>query len=119
MEFKIFKIYNIDLKMYARSGSDLDSSHWSKTGKCWSNLGHLKLHLRNIAERYDPNHFYYNKEETLRKRKSQGWIYKNCEIHVYSSDTPMISFPANQVLADMMDKKTGKTLKQVLIEVYG
>ena len=43
----MYRIYNPVTNTYAREGID---DRWTKHGKVWTTLGHLKLHLSHVKE---------------------------------------------------------------------
>ena len=45
---KIYKIRHMQTGLYSAGGSY--SPRWTKRGKTWNTLGHLKSHIRGIAE---------------------------------------------------------------------
>lgn len=54
---KVYKIRDKETGLYAMGGSNT-SSLWSKTGKTYSNIGHLKNHLHSFIERGLPSKDY-------------------------------------------------------------
>lgn len=45
---KIYKIRHMQTGLYSAGGSY--SPRWTKRGKTWNTLGHLKSHIRNLAQ---------------------------------------------------------------------
>ena len=66
---KIYKIRNKETGLFSKGGSNT-LNIWSKTGKSWSNIGHLKNHL-NL-------HCKYCWSEDPKKRSD--YPYENAEI---------------------------------------
>jgi ribosome-binding ATPase YchF (GTP1/OBG family) len=46
---KIYKIKNTETGLFSKGGTVEPS--WSKKGKTWSSIGHLKVHLANVDHR--------------------------------------------------------------------
>ncbi|UGO50654.1 hypothetical protein PQE68_gp063 [Bacillus phage vB_BanS_Sophrita] len=42
---KVFKIMNKDTGKFSKGGSDGGEKVWTKNGKSWGNIGHVKAHL--------------------------------------------------------------------------
>ncbi|MEK3917198.1 hypothetical protein [Paenibacillus sp. FSL H7-0331] len=46
---KVYKIRNKETGLFSKGGTD---NIWTKEGKSWSNIGHLKHHLNQLAKYY-------------------------------------------------------------------
>jgi hypothetical protein len=62
------------------------SPNWSKTGKTWNAIGHLKNHLHQFDHIYD-----YNREtgQSFYRDETPN-IYGGCEIITYELDTRIV-----------------------------
>lgn len=88
MEIKLYKIYNPVLGKYSKGGStnyDDTKYFWSKKGKTWNELRHIKLHLNlQYEEKYD-----YDKKRNIIIAYSsllKQYIRDHCVIMEYTKD---------------------------------
>lgn len=65
----IYRIKHAVTGLYSLGGN---SPRWSKKGKIWKNIGHVKTHLRNAIPWHDPHH--------LRLADMENWILITYEI---------------------------------------
>lgn len=61
MRTKLWKIRNKETGQFSKGGHNNERFIWTKGGKTWSNIGHVKNHLRtfmkgNELDRYYPYH---------------------------------------------------------------
>lgn len=59
LKMKVYKIRNKETGLFSKGGTGRDV--WTKTGKSWSNIGHVKLHL-NMHNKNKRNYPYANAE---------------------------------------------------------
>ena len=52
---KVFKIRNKETGLFSRGGTK-PANIWSKEGKSWTNIGHLKNHLNQFTQGWHPYH---------------------------------------------------------------
>ncbi|MNH66463.1 hypothetical protein D3C73_184940 [compost metagenome] len=58
---KVFKIRNKETGLFSKGGTNTYNL-WSKEGKSWSNIGHLKNHLNQFLNRWCKENPYENAE---------------------------------------------------------
>mgnify|MGYP000929319385 CR=1 FL=1 len=73
---KIYKIFNPETGLYSRGG---DPPKWSKVGKTWNTIGHLKNHLHMFERSYN--------YELKKYVNMVGRYYPNCVICEYEFET--------------------------------
>lgn len=73
------KIYKIRRKSDGLFSTGGVSPSWSKTGKTWNQIGHLKNHLNQFKDRYD---YDFETKKHIRVDKIPKY-YSDCEIIVY------------------------------------
>jgi hypothetical protein len=57
---KIYKIIHKNTGLYSAGGT---TPRWTKKGKTWNSLGHLKLHIiSQLKYNYTTNQYSYNKD---------------------------------------------------------
>lgn len=89
----MFKIYNPIRNEYSAGRMTYG---YSKKGKVWSSLGHLKSHLTSLFGCY-PLHIW----------KDGNYPYKDCVIREYS-DTGMIEYSIKPLIIESIDKHIAK-----------
>ena len=121
MKIEVFKIHRLVDSLYSTGGYD---PRWTKRGKTWSTMPAVKNHLRVALDKLlKPTDCYgQTKEESIRKYKSAGFVYKDCVLRTFTEsgvkDSPIID-----LLNDMKCKGYGQDESQTvlakLIELYG
>ena len=89
MEIKLYKIYNPTTGKYSKGGAPIpyeDTRYfWSKKGKTWNELRHVKLHLNlQYREKYD-----FDKKKNIIIDYSpllKQYIRDHCVIMEYTND---------------------------------
>lgn len=121
-EISVYKIHRPSDGKYARSGNDTIDLHWSKTGKVWTSIAHVKSHLRAIVWQYlnTKNSPYCDTEETkIAKYKAEGFVYKDCVLQKLSSETGLTETPISDILDEMQLKREEGSVGAKLREIYG
>ncbi|WP_273854007.1 hypothetical protein [Guptibacillus spartinae] len=89
MEQKVYKIRNKVTGEFSKGGSR--ANVWTKSGKSWSNIGHLKNHI---------NQFIRNGELI------QSYPYKNAEIvEIIIDDSNSFRFDMDRFAEDLLKNK--------------
>ncbi|PGO60593.1 hypothetical protein [Priestia megaterium] len=90
MKMKAYKIRNKETGEFSRGGSS-NIYIWSKTGKTWANIGHVKNHL----------HHFLNGDE-----KSRRYPYNNAEIvEVVTNYEDCFTYDVEDLVVGMMEDK--------------
>lgn len=64
MKTKLWKIRNKETGQFSKGGSNDERWIWTKNGKTWSNIGHVKNHIRTFmdGDKLRSNYPYHNAE---------------------------------------------------------
>ena len=89
---KIYKIRHMQTGLYSAGGSY--SPRWTKRGKTWNTLGHLKSHIRGIVER----------RHTLTIRDMCFWEVVEIEV----SETSKVMCKGDDMLREAVSKIEAK-----------
>ena len=116
MDIKVYKIYNPKIDKF------IGGHGWSKPGKTWHNLGHIKTHLRSNLVNILPSIWEFRDIQRLGKKiesgRKSGWIYKECEI-IELTHLGISRIPVVEILKQMKCKDMPETVYDKLIELYG
>ena len=96
----IYKIKNVKTNMYSRGG---DFPSWSKTGKIWKNIGHVKLHLRNVLNRGSYKSF-------------DDWVVESYELKQTSLDTKSVEYYFNEIVQSKEKEKIDSDNQKKFLE---
>jgi hypothetical protein len=78
----IYRIRNKQLGLYSKGGA---FPSWSKKGKIWKNIGHLKVHLKNVMARGSYRSF-------------DNWIVESYEV----KETQVSAIPAEHYFNEIL-----------------
>lgn len=94
---KVFKIMNKDTGQFSKGGSGGTDNIWTKHGKSWGNIGHVKAHL---------NTYMYG-------GRNERYPYDNAVIiEVEFNPEECYSIPVNELFDEMVLSKQEQQAKQ-------
>lgn len=97
MKTKLYKIRNKETGEFSKG--ETDSRHiWTKGGKTWTNIGHMKNHIHQFLHYYDKNF--------------DSYPYKNAEIVEVEVDLDeCFSYDVNIMVEELNSKEKEKQAK--------
>lgn len=121
MSLRVCRIKNPRTGEFSRGGSCADRL-WGKRGKAWSDIGHMKSHLRIFGDDCVTRHYA---DKTRYYHPRAHWPYRGCVVEIADFDAGTTTqIPMRDILATMTavadkPKSDGKTLLEALVERFG
>jgi hypothetical protein len=113
---KIFKIRNLKTGLFSKGGH---CPRWSKKGKVWTNIGHVKSHINNIARHVKDIEYwevveYELVETTISSMRVQDIINEKLQAEHDKEEARKRQIAAQQELKDKIIRKLSATERKVL-----